>query len=134
MIESEGPLSRKVKKLPWLKLGANDSYYELDMYNEEIGLAIEFNGFQHHRPVPHFGGQDTFDRVKERDAIKTEACADNGVCLIVVSEPEVRENTRESVPREAIATNIWHQVQNMGWRDDSVLTLEELLDALNLSN
>jgi len=43
---------------------------------------VEYDGEQHYRAVKQFGGEKEFHKRKQRDAIKTQYCADNGIPLI----------------------------------------------------
>jgi hypothetical protein len=58
---------------------------ELDMYNEKINLALEYNGSQHYYFSPWYHRtQSGFDDQKFRDKHKTEVCNKRGINLIVV--------------------------------------------------
>jgi hypothetical protein len=58
---------------------------ELDCYNEELKLAVEYNGQQHSKYSPFFHrNKEAFLNQKYRDHMKAEMCAQNGVTLIVV--------------------------------------------------
>jgi hypothetical protein len=59
---------------------------ELDGYNSELKLAIEYNGEQHYRyhPFFHRNEQSNFAKQQERDKLKFELCIQNGVYLIIV--------------------------------------------------
>lgn len=59
---------------------------ELDGYNEELKLAIEYNGMQHYEYVPYFhrnGIEDLYKQM-EHDRIKFQKCEENDIYLIVV--------------------------------------------------
>jgi len=58
---------------------------ELDCYNDELKIAVEYNGIQHYK-WPNFTGQSQEDFVKQirRDKFKVETCDANGVYLITV--------------------------------------------------
>jgi len=58
---------------------------ELDCYNEELGLAVEYNGEQHYR-YPNRFNKDFSEFIKQvrRDQFKVEMCDLNGVYLITV--------------------------------------------------
>ena len=58
---------------------------ELDGYNEGLGLAFEYNGQQHYKPVSLFGGEEGFKQTQERDKLKSKLCAENGVILIYLT-------------------------------------------------
>ena len=45
-------------------------------------VCIEFDGVQHFKPIPFFGGQDALESLQERDQIKTDFCKSNGIELI----------------------------------------------------
>lgn len=58
---------------------------ELDCYNDELKLAIEYNGIQHYEYTPVFHkNRDSFYNTKYRDKMKASLCHENGVKLIVV--------------------------------------------------
>lgn len=67
---------------------------ELDMYNEELRLAVEYNGSQHYQynQMMH-GNRDSFHNQKYRDLIKQQLCQQHGIRLIcvpyTVSEKEI---------------------------------------------
>lgn len=58
---------------------------ELDVFNEELGLAIEYSGQQHYKYIPYFHkSYDAFVKQKKRDEVKARKCKENGIKLIVV--------------------------------------------------
>jgi len=58
---------------------------ELDCYNDELKLAIEYNGRQHYEYVPFFHkNKEAFYNQKYRDEFKRIKCKENGVILIEV--------------------------------------------------
>jgi hypothetical protein len=67
-------------RAPWL------GRLELDGYNEERGIAFEYQGKQHYEVVPifHHNGAEDLARQQERDRIKAELCEARGVRLIIV--------------------------------------------------
>ena len=69
----------------WLRNPCTNRCLELDGYNEEMGLAFEYNGAQHYN-WPNFTNCSYEDFVAqvERDKIKREICKDNCVCLITI--------------------------------------------------
>jgi hypothetical protein len=54
----------------WLKNHKTGGQLEIDCYNEDLGLAVEFQGAQHYKPIDYWGGQITYEKVIERDKIK----------------------------------------------------------------
>jgi len=58
---------------------------ELDCYNSDMKLAVEYNGVQHYKYVPYFHrNKDVFTNQKYRDVLKERMCKDNRVNLISV--------------------------------------------------
>lgn len=58
---------------------------ELDCYNDELRLAVEYNGQQHYKYIPYFHKtKDAFYNQKYRDQWKRRTCKDNGINLIEV--------------------------------------------------
>ena len=58
---------------------------ELDCYNSEIGLAVEYNGEQHYKYIPFFHqNKEAFKNQLYRDELKRRMCKDAGVELIEV--------------------------------------------------
>lgn len=62
-----------------------DFNLELDCYNEELGLALEYNGAQHYKYIPYFHkNKEAFLNQKYRDEMKRSKCKENGISLIEV--------------------------------------------------
>lgn len=62
---------------------------ELDLYNENLKLAIEFNGQQHYEFIPRFhGNQKRYHEQIYRDELKKKLCEKEGVFLIIVRYDE----------------------------------------------
>lgn len=60
-------------------------HLELDCYNEDLKLAIEYNGEQHYKFTPYFhSNKEAFYNVKYRDEMKKNVCEENKVKLIIV--------------------------------------------------
>ena len=59
---------------------------ELDMYNAELNLAVEYNGSQHYtfNRMMHNNSRDRFQNQQYRDYIKRNICRDRGIDLIIV--------------------------------------------------
>lgn len=69
---------------------------ELDMYNDDLKLALEYNGIQHRVYVPHFHkSPKDYQNQVERDMLKLQKCRENGITLIVVPDT-VRYNELEN--------------------------------------
>ena len=64
------------KKFKWL------GRLSLDFYLPEYNIAIECQGEQHFEPIKHFGGENKFNKTKERDNKKIKLCEDYGLSLL----------------------------------------------------
>jgi very-short-patch-repair endonuclease len=53
-----------------------------DFYLPKYRTAIEFDGKQHYEPIEHFGGPESFKRLKINDKIKEDYCEENFINLI----------------------------------------------------
>lgn len=62
-----------------------DFNLELDCYNPELGIAVEYNGVQHYKFIPFFHkNKEAFLNQKYRDDMKRRICKENGILLIEV--------------------------------------------------
>lgn len=69
----------------WLRCSYSNSPLELDMFNEELKIAVEFNGEQHYKFIPYFHRtEDNFNKQLLRDTEKKEKCRRLGITLIIV--------------------------------------------------
>ena len=58
---------------------------ELDCYNDDLKIAVEYNGRQHYKFIPYFHKtMDGFKNQKFRDYLKKDLCKKNNVTLISV--------------------------------------------------
>jgi hypothetical protein len=73
----------------------------LDIFVPDLNLAIEYQGEQHYRPVSVFGGEDAYQRVLERDALKRRLCQENGIDVIDVryDAPTTKAAMRQRLQR-----------------------------------
>lgn len=105
--ESKGEIEcrRVLRKLfgkPFLKARPNtlrnpvtegENNLELDCYDDDLKLAVEYNGAQHYKYIPYFHRtRDAFNNQKYRDHIKRDLCAKNGIYLIEVPYTVKTEN------------------------------------------
>lgn len=75
---------------------------ELDMYNSNLKLAVEYNGQQHYDCCHYFhkNGKRDFIKLKTRDNLKMKLCEKYGVKLIIVSYEIKLENIRKYLLKE----------------------------------
>ena len=72
----------------WLANKSNNNL-ELDMYNDELKLAIEYNGIQHYKYEKFFHkSKEDFEARVAADELKVKLCKKNHVDLIVVPYTE----------------------------------------------
>jgi len=87
----------------WLKNPKTGKELELDFYNEELKIAIEYNGIQHYQFVPDFHkSQEDFANQLERDEYKVYKCNEMGIKLITIpytcySKETVRDFIRNGI-------------------------------------
>lgn len=80
---------KSTRSIPWLYNTETKRPLELDCYNEELKLAVEYSGVQHYT-WPNFlskSGKQTKEQFIEqlrRDKLKAELCKLHGVYLIIV--------------------------------------------------
>jgi HEAT repeat protein len=56
----------------------------LDIFFPKRNIGIEYQGEQHQKPIPQFGGEKGFKKQKERDKRKKRLCKENNCKLIYV--------------------------------------------------
>jgi hypothetical protein len=63
----------------------NEHNLEIDCYNEDLKLGVEYNGVQHYKYVSFFHkNKEHFLNQKYRDEMKKNMCKDNDITLIEV--------------------------------------------------
>ncbi|MBL4898137.1 MAG: hypothetical protein JKX76_00685 [Colwellia sp.] len=63
----------------------NKNNLEIDCYDENLKLGVEYNGRQHYEYTPYFHkNKQEFLNQKYRDELKRRMCKDNGVNLIEI--------------------------------------------------
>jgi hypothetical protein len=92
--------------LKYPKTGKN---LELDMYNEDLKLALEYDGI-HHRKFTEFfhkTEQDFFDQ-QDRDNFKEERCKELGITLIRVPDTVKFEDLEDYIKNELDKKGIYY--------------------------
>lgn len=62
----------------------NKKHLRFDFYIPSINTCIEYNGKQHYKEVPFFGGKKYLKLIQKRDKIKENYCCENGINLITI--------------------------------------------------
>lgn len=74
---------------------------ELDCFNEELKIAVEYNGIQHYKYVPYFHkNNEAFLNQKYRDDMKRRICKDENIILIEVPYTVKLENIERFIKDE----------------------------------
>jgi hypothetical protein len=70
----------------FLKSELTGKNLEIDIYNDDLKIGIEFDGQQHFKYTPHFhrNGELDFQKQLQRDKFKEEKCKEHGIRLIRV--------------------------------------------------
>lgn len=77
----------------WLKNPLTGKNLELDAYNEELSIALEYNGWQHYHYSPRFHkSEEDLEKQVYRDELKKKLCLQNDVDLIIVPPTIKREH------------------------------------------
>lgn len=71
--------------------------YELDGYNADLGVALEFSGPLHTKWTPTYEPYEEYYKRIMRDELKVRKCAEHGVKLIVVDVSLPRAQWRNYV-------------------------------------
>ena len=80
---------------------------EIDMFNEELGLGLEYNGSQHYHFNPFWHqNEEGFEKQKYRDKLKMRLCKENNVNIIVVPY---------NVPYDEIKPYILEKLEALGY-------------------
>ena len=65
--------------------GGKKTNLEIDLYNEDLKLGVEYQGRQHYKHIKHFHSDtDKFLKSLDRDDFKRKGCYNSGVHLIEV--------------------------------------------------
>ena len=92
-----------VKYRPDWLINKDGNKMELDMHNEELKLALEYNGIQHYRYIDYYHKtKENFNKRKESDKIKVESCEKNKINLIVVPYTVTTNKLYEYIRNECI--------------------------------
>jgi hypothetical protein len=87
----------------FLKNEVTGKNLELDIYNEDIKVAIEFNGRQHYEFVPFFHkNYEDFLTQRYRDEMKKAKCKDEGIHLIEIRYDATPTDIESQIRLEAM--------------------------------
>ena len=84
-----------------------DFNLELDCYDPELGIAVEYNGVQHYKFIPFFHkNKEAFLNQKYRDDMKRRICKDNGILLIEVPYTVKTEDIKSFIQKSLMINGI----------------------------
>lgn len=67
-----------------------------DLFIKELGIAVEYDGVQHHKYVEHFhGNMNGLIDASRRDRIKNNFCEENGIKLVRLSGDWVSKTVQD---------------------------------------
>lgn len=101
LVEAFGKKFNKTRRLEWLKT-AEGARMEIDCYDEELKIGVEYNGAQHYTEIKQWHRDDSaFQRQQERDKVKRQLCEEHGLTLIevpyTVHIDKIRDFLREKI-------------------------------------
>ena len=80
---------------------------ELDCYNDDLKLAVEYSGKQHYSFTPFFHkNKEAFLNQRYRDELKRMKCKENGITLIEVDY---------TIPIEKIESHLRDRLKQLGY-------------------
>jgi hypothetical protein len=86
----------------FLKNHQTGNNLEIDIYNDELKLGIEYSGKQHYEYTPYFHkDRKAFEDQVFRDKLKEQKCKENGIDLIVVPYTIKHQHIRSFIKTEA---------------------------------
>lgn len=77
-------------------------YY--DFYVPEFNMVIEFDGQQHFKSFPRFGGDEAFNYIKFKDEFKNKYCVENNIKLLRINHTQI--NQIENILKEKLCLTI----------------------------
>lgn len=78
------------------------SNLEIDIFNDELQLGIEYNGKQHYEYTPYFHKDyQAFLDQKERDEMKYSKCKERGINIIIVPHT-IKETSIKSFIKDKV--------------------------------
>jgi hypothetical protein len=111
---------------------------ELDGYAEPLGLAFEYQGHQHYRPVPYLGSdQKTFEQRQQDDGRKRDLCRQHRVTLLeipyYISHDKLQGylvKTLNELKRELVVDDSPVKIEDLGvWRRRNLEQMQSIAAA-----
>jgi hypothetical protein len=98
---------------------------ELDCYNEDLKLAVEYNGKQHYEynKMMHQNSRHSFQNQQYRDLMKKDMCDKNGIRLIIVPY---------RVAPDKIPEFLYIELKKLGYIHSALLNFESKEDTVTV--
>ncbi len=91
-----------VRCRPEFLMFRNGACLELDCFNEELKIALEYNGIQHYE-LMHFNKDEAVLKYfKEKDAFKVKKCQETGITLLVIHYKDIKNKPDDMVKKHII--------------------------------
>lgn len=124
------------KKFPsvrpdWLRNPKTNRPLELDCYNKELNLALEFQGIQHYQPVEAWGGEEQYRKNIYKDKIKNNICNEKGVILWKLDNRKLKALQEEEFKKKAkqeILKKAFSDFHTPSWNEKTKLIRKLLLE------
>jgi hypothetical protein len=88
----------------WLKNPETGRNLELDMYNDELKLGLEYNGYQHYEfPNRYHKNYDEYIAQVRRDDYKKRLCMKMGVDLIIIPHTTSHKELKDYIKKMLIS-------------------------------
>lgn len=71
--------------------------FRFDFYLPTHNIIIEYDGEQHTKAIPFWGGEKGLKKTQKRDKIKTNYCLDNGITIIRIPYTHTNDITVEDL-------------------------------------
>lgn len=102
----------------FLKNPVTGENLELDLYNDELKIAVEYNGAQHYQynSFMHKNSRDKFQNQQYRDLIKKDMCDKASITLIIVPY---------TVPHDRIGSFLFGELKRLGYEPNTTVFEEK---------
>ena len=111
----------------WLKNPETGGILEIDCYNDELKIGVEYNGIQHYKyPNVFHKTYDEFIKQVRRDQYKHKKCDEHGVYLITVPYNVPQEKIRDYIIHylpENVSRRLEESRENKSHSDSDVVNV-----------
>jgi hypothetical protein len=88
---------------------------EIDCYNDELKLGVEYHGINHYKYIPFFHKtREAYEKMRERDDYKLYMCKKLGINLIVVPYTTSHDKICSYLNRELTSIGMMDHINGWG--------------------